>query len=144
MRTLSALLAVVLFSAAAPPPKDATQRDLDQMQGDWAVVSMTYEGEDLPADDAQAIFRTIKGHEFTTFLYDKPLEKGTFTIDARPTPKTIDEQPGGGGKLKHGIYELAGDRLKICLHAAGGARPKEFKSAPGSGTVLIVLEKQKK
>ena len=142
---IASVVLTLLVAAEPGPPGDPTQQEIERLQGDWAVVSMIHDGEQVPADDAQAIFRTIKGNEFTMFLYDKPLQKGTFKIDARQSPKAIDEQAArGGGKPRLGIYEFAGDQLRVCMAAPGGKRPKEFKSEAGSQTLLVVWERQKK
>jgi uncharacterized protein (TIGR03067 family) len=140
MKTIGAVLAVVLVGAG-----DATQRDLDLMQGDWAVVSMTYDGEVLSDDIAQVLFRTVKGQEVTLFQFDKPLGNGTLKLDASQTPRAIDEQSARkDSKPRLGIYEFEGNRLRICMAAPGAARPKEFASKPGSESSLTVWERQKK
>lgn len=145
MGIASVVLALVVVAGEPAPPADPTQQDLERLQGDWAVVSMIHDGEQVPADDAQALFRTVKGNEFTMFQYDKPLQKGTFKIDARQSPKVIDEQSARGrGKPRLGIYEFAGDQLRVCMAAPGGKRPNEFKSAPGAKMLLVVWERQKK
>jgi uncharacterized protein (TIGR03067 family) len=140
-----ALITLLSALLAAPPAKDASERDLELLQGDWAVVTLTYNGQALGDDVAQVLFRTIKGNEFTTFQFDKPLGKGSLKLDANKSLKTIDEQSAReGSKPRLGIYELEGDRLRICMGAPGTDRPKEFASKPDSEISLTVWERQKK
>jgi uncharacterized protein (TIGR03067 family) len=126
---------------------DASKQDLDKMQGDWAAVSYTADGQQLPDDDAQAFFRSIKGNEYTVFRFDKAIGKGTFTLDASRNPKTIDAIPtlrGGKGKPIFGIYEIKDNRLRFCFAAPGKDRPADFASPPDSGRTLTVWEREKK
>src|SRR5262249_51646493 len=126
---------------------DATKKDLDKLQGDWAAVSMVQDGAKAADDEAQSLFRTIKDNKYTVYLFNKPIGKGTFHIDATKKPKTIDAFPANAldkSKPMRGIYQLEGDRLKLCFAAAGKERPKEFESKEGSGHTLTVWEREKK
>ena len=42
-----------------------------------------------------------------------------------------------------GIYELDGDTLKVCYAHGKKERPKEFKTAPGSGLALVIYKRIK-
>jgi uncharacterized protein (TIGR03067 family) len=127
--------------------QDPGKQDLEAMQGDWAAVSYIQDGQQLPDDDAQAFFRNMKGNEYTVFRFDRPLGKGTFTLDATKSPRTIDAVPairGGKGKPILGVYEIKQNRLTLCFAAPGKDRPTEFTSIPGSGRTLTVWEREKK
>jgi hypothetical protein len=44
-----------------------------------------------------------------------------------------------------GIYRFRGDRLEICFAVQGNRgrpRPHSFSSTPGSGHVLLILQRQ--
>src|SRR5690348_10693609 len=126
------MLAAAWFFVGADAPKgDANQKDLEKMQGDWALESMVNNGGPVPEDDAHSLFRTVKSDSYTVFLFDKPISKGTFKIDATKNPKTIDFFPGNTAdktKAMAGIYEIEGDKLKICYAQPGKDRPQEFES----------------
>src|SRR5713101_4046881 len=79
---VSLFLVIVLLVAADSSKDDANKKDMAIMQGDWAAESMTKDGFKLPDDDAQALFRTVKGNDYTVYRYDKIAGKGSFTIDA--------------------------------------------------------------
>jgi uncharacterized protein (TIGR03067 family) len=125
---------------------DANKEDLARMQGDWGALSTIRDGEKVPDDEAQAIFRTVQGNQYTVYIFKKPLSKGSFTIDATKEPKTIDAYPGATpDKTKPllGIYELNGDTYKVCFALPGKGRPTDFASKPGSGHTLTIWVREK-
>jgi uncharacterized protein (TIGR03067 family) len=134
-----------MLFAADQGPDEAKRKDLEKMQGEWQAASYVVDGMQLPDDDAQALFRTVKGEQYTVFRFSKPIGKGTFTIDATKKPKTIDSQPAQPNvKPILGIYELDRDTLKVCNARPGQERPQEFASKPGSGHTLTVWQREKK
>ena len=46
------------------------------------------------------------------------------------------------GNTNFGIYELNGERWRICLATRGTIRPKEFAAVQGSGIAVEVLERE--
>jgi len=142
-KSLLILAAVALVAAK----DDANKKDMEKLQGDWAAVSMVRDGMDIPRDDAQAFFRTVKGDKYSVFRYDQVVNKWTFTIDATKNPKTMDVLPEGvddKSKASLGIYEFDGDKLKVCFATPGKDRPADFTSKEGSGHALTVWEREKK
>jgi uncharacterized protein (TIGR03067 family) len=139
-------LAAALIVLGAGPADEASRKDLEKLQGDWAEVSVTIDGSKLSDDEAQSIFRTVKGNEYTVFLFRKALAKGTFVIDATKKPKTIDAVPSNAKSKKPllGIYELDGDRWTMCFAGAGKDRPTGFASTEGSGNSLSIWEREKR
>ena len=71
---------------------------------------------------------------------------GTSQIDPTKKPKTIDFTPTEGdekGKVFRGIYEIKTNCRKLCYAETGKDRPTEFSSKPGSGHVLVILQREK-
>jgi uncharacterized protein (TIGR03067 family) len=134
---LFSILAAALFTAA-----DASKEDLEKMQGEWAAVSMTRDGQKFSDDEAQAFFRTVKGDEYTVHHFRRVLGKGRFTIDASKKPKTIDVTTNGLKVL--GIYELDGNTYRVCTGLPGKERPTDFTSPEGSGRTLATWERDKR
>ena len=146
MTRLSVLLFLVALTAVVDDSDaDATAKDLEKMQGDWAVVSVIRDGVKEEDDNAQSLFRTVKGLQYTVFLFDKPVGNGTFKIDATKKPKAIDSFPANlAGKALLGIYEIDGNTIRTCYATAGKDRPTEFSSKKGSEHTLMVWEREKK
>jgi len=139
------LCSIALTAIFSDTNSDASAKDLEKMQGDWAVVSVVRDGVKDEDDNAQSLFRTVKGKQYTMFLFDKAVGSGTFKIDATKKPKTIDSLPANlGGKALLGIYEIEGDTIKTCYAPLGKDRPTEFSSKKGSEYTLTVWEREKK
>jgi uncharacterized protein (TIGR03067 family) len=146
-RTVLWVLTAGALLAADAGKGDANKKDMKKMQGDWALLSMIKDGEKVPDEEAQVLFRTVKDDHYTVYRFDQPIAKWTFSIDASKKPKTIDILPDGAkdkNKAVLGIYEFDGDKLKICYAPAGKERPKEFVSKAGMTQTLAVWEQEKK
>lgn len=145
MTHLLLTLTVVLSAPTAPAAEDAAAADLRQMQGDWMVATMKVNGKELSADEAQILFRTVEGNQYTVSRFSKPIAGGTFTLDASVTPRTIDSTPAKSkdGTPLLGIYEFDGEKLRICNARPGKPRPKTFKANLLSGHTLIVWEPER-
>ncbi len=139
-----------LAEERAKPPHAKPKTDNDKLQGTWRVFEMITDGKpnvkEHPDDEADAIFTGDKlvlvaqpaGKKFLEF---------TNKLDATKKPKAIDLTITGGtgkGKVAHGIYELDGDTLKLCLpQDVDAARPTEFTSIEGARHVLFTMRRQK-
>jgi uncharacterized protein (TIGR03067 family) len=144
-RVICLLLFLGLPSAFAGAENDPSAKDLEAMQGDWAVIEYVVDGIKSEDDNAQSLFRTIKGNHYTVFLFDKPLGSGTIKLDATRMPKTIDSIPDKmPGKPFLGIYEIDGNRVKVCYAPPGKDRPTELASKKGSEHTFMIWERERK
>ena len=142
--------AMVLLSAGcstsgsnAPTTQSAAaQRDYARLSGTWQLTRGVVNGKPVPANVAR---NTILITDHNTFRFPKASgvgthPAGTFTVNPDTRPKQVDSIAKGGphaGQLTRGIYEILDDTHKrACWGPTGGARPTDFKSAPGSGTIL--------
>jgi uncharacterized protein (TIGR03067 family) len=121
----------------AEPPKAKAKEDADLIQGTWRVEAAVVDGknDDVPAD-AAVIFRGDK-----MIIRERVRETDPFRLDPTKTPKAIDV--GSPKDSSPGIYELDGDRLRICLVRGDGARPTALESKPGTNHLLLVLRRDK-
>jgi uncharacterized protein (TIGR03067 family) len=122
--------------------QDTTDRD--RLQGVWQVTSIVDDGAKAPDDAVKQAQMVIKGNQFV--FKGEESYRGTFAFDPTKKPKWItttfiDTDNKEGGKAL-GIYELAGDQLKIAWRQKG-ERPSDFASAEKSGVRSIVLQRQK-
>ena len=139
------VLCLCLAALAFVDKEDVNKKDRDAMQGDWACESLTRDGMAFPDDDAQALFRTVKGDAYVVSRFRTKAGSGTFTLDASKSPKEIEIVPDGPKKVViKGIYKLEKDVLTICHAAPGAKRPAAFASKEGSGDTLTVWKKEKK
>lgn len=121
--------------------------DAKPLQGIWLGQTMEANGKPAPNKAAKRMRFTFEGDTLLirgNFSDEREL-KCSFKIDAKQTPHHLDFRPMKE-KTVLGIYEVKGDVLKICVRHAnsGKGRPSEFKTAPDSDLILIVLQKKKR
>ena len=112
------------------------RKDLDRMQGEWALVSGVADGYAIPEAMRKDFRRVCKGDEVATTVGGRVVIKATVKLDPAKSPKTIDFAVTDGptkGKTQLGIYAIEGDTFKSCFAAPGGERPTDFTSKPGDG-----------
>jgi uncharacterized protein (TIGR03067 family) len=119
--------------------------DLDGMQGTWNLVSAMEDGNGLSEEKVKQTTIVVKGNtfRFPGLAEDATARAGTFKLDATKKPKEMDST-SAEKEVMLGIYELEPDSYKVCFAPAGKPRPSDFSSAPGSGQILQVWERQKK
>jgi uncharacterized protein (TIGR03067 family) len=139
------VLCLCLGAFALADKEDAGAKDREAMQGDWACESLTRDGMAFPDDDAQALFRTVKGDKYVVSRFRKKIGSGSFTLDAGKSPREIDVVADGPKKIAiKGIYKIEKDVMTICNGSPGGKRPTAFEAKKGSGDTLIVWTREKK
>lgn len=106
-----------------------------ELEGEWAMVSCTVNGDALPASMAKHGKRVARNNEITVSMAGQTILKARFTVDRKATPNAIDYLLIGGGQ-QHGIYELDGKNLKVIFSAPGQPRPEDFSVAKGDGKTL--------
>jgi uncharacterized protein (TIGR03067 family) len=135
VRYLTPLVVCLLLGADA---KDDAKKDQEKMVGTWVIVSAE--------DDGKAV-DDIKGQKLE-ITADKISYNGVgypYKLDASVKPRMLDATMAKD-EVAECIYEIDGDKLKLCIHLPGGvkARPTEFASKAGSKDIYVVLEREKK
>lgn len=126
-----------------PKKDDATAKELKKLKGVWKVVELEADGKKAPANEIEGMRWTIDDKEILAKDPGEPGKKVSFTIDPSKSPKEIDLEPLEGtekGKKLGGIYELDGDKLKVCV--GDKVRPTDFKT-DAKGLGLIAFERVK-
>jgi uncharacterized protein (TIGR03067 family) len=136
MRRFILVALVVGLVVGADKPKKDGKNGATPLEGTWTVVSATEDGREREeAKGTQIIF---KGKTVTSKSMGKE-HKGTIKVD--PKNKTIDITPNEENtKTAKGIYQLKGDKLKLCLARSGKDRPKDFTADKRSGQGIMVLK----
>jgi len=120
--------------------------ELERLQGEWNVVHLEVEGL-APAPHTFAGAKIIiQGNRFTSLAMGAQYG-GIIDLDPTTDPKSFGLKFTDGpekGNTNLGIYELEGDRWRICLTMTGGPAPTEFATSPGSGRALETLDREKR
>jgi uncharacterized protein (TIGR03067 family) len=130
------------------PENPAIEQDRKQYEGTWLVVSLQVNGVQASLADLEKITVVNRADGTWVVKFDgKEVGRGTSRIDPTQYPKAIDlTATEEGGKVTKflGIYALAGDSRKVCFAPPGQDRPADFSSPPGSGHILVVLQRERK
>ena len=134
-------LVVALGSAAAAEDKKDVPKELAPFQGTWKVVSATAGGQPAPKEAVEKLTLTFDGEKLTIKEGSKD-ETGSFAVDAKADPTTIDLVNPKGTKAL-GVYKFDKDgKLTICFNKGKDTlRPKGFDDKEAA---VLVLEKVKK
>jgi uncharacterized protein (TIGR03067 family) len=124
--------------------EDSLKGDLAKLQGTWEIISMEAEGKEVPKVEYSGVQWVFDGNKIIAVRKGERREQATFTLDERKDPKQLDTTGKDDGDVLHGIYQLDGDHLKLCLSKKEGDRPKEFVTKPGSEHGLLILKRQKR
>ena len=124
------------FSAYSP------EEDAKKMQGSWKLTGATYNGQRMAEEAIGDTRLTISGDRHT-MIHNGSAESSTFSLGVAG-PRTIrvfhHENPlasqGFYGGTLTGIYELSGDRLRICFDVTGRQYPKSFDATRGSRRII--------
>jgi uncharacterized protein (TIGR03067 family) len=135
------MLPLLLTLSLGAPLDEKPKEDQKALQGTWVVVAAELDGKEFK--EALKAVMTLKDDKLTVKLADGRTTEGTFKIDASANPRTIDLIPEDKDKPKAlCIYQLDGDKLKLCLTEKPGAdRPTEFKA--GKDTYLLEFKREK-
>ena len=131
------LVVLMLLSGGAflllgrEPPSD---REL--LQGTWDARRIEFDGQVRDGVGMQLVFTADKATLHTPF---GPIT-ADYKLDPDRTPKTIDMQRDPQ-TIWPGIYEISGNKVRICLNQAGRERPTDFVTQPGSGLFVYMLER---
>jgi len=138
-------IALISIRLALAEDSEAAKKDMAGLQGEWALVSGTADGQPMADGMIKQMKRFCKGDEVTVTLGAQVILKAKISLDAAKKPKTIDYDMTGGvntGKKQLGIYELEGDSLKACFGAPGAERPADFTSKEGDRRTLTVWKRK--
>jgi uncharacterized protein (TIGR03067 family) len=133
---------------ADPPPSAPAASDLDKLQGYWKPLQCDYEGKpQMPTEVMKQVTVVFDKSEYHLYFKDSKTDKdgkpiilrlalANVALDESTTPRTITFEFADGplkGKKSHGIYELAGNQLKVCYGSTDRPKPTKFESPASSG-----------
>ncbi|MDB5313330.1 MAG: hypothetical protein JWO38_7532 [Gemmataceae bacterium] len=136
------------------PPAEVPPGDLGALQGNWKPLSIEFQGApQVSADETKKITAVFDQAEYHLYYADKTvnppkvlkLAVANVILDSSTTPKSITFEFATGelkGHKRHGIYEVAGNQLKLCYGPVEKPKPTQFAAPAGSGLFLEVWAKQ--
>ncbi len=128
------------------PPRSPALFHLEQvepdrpLEGRWSAVSAWEDGR--PLARAKVHFSGPRAMDLVVGNQGIGVD---YRVGRGRAGRTIDGTVLGKLGLL-GIYRFRGDHLEICFAGQGGgprSRPHTFSSTPGSGHVLLILERQR-
>jgi uncharacterized protein (TIGR03067 family) len=136
-----ALLSLLIGSPvlAADPPDEAKG-----VQGAWTFEWVETNGERREPNDQETAKQLVIGPQHMTHGE----ARFRYSIDSSTDPKVIDiiiERADEPALTFEGIYQLAGDRLTICLNldVAQKVRPVDFKTGANSKLIVVQFRRAK-
>ncbi len=121
------------------------ERDLERLQGAWAITTLELDGEAVPGALLANARVVIEGDRFTSSGMGAEYS-GTLVLDSTARPRRLDMKFDAGpekGNSNLCIYELAGAKLNLCIATRGTTRPASFAAPRGSGFAFERLVRAK-
>jgi len=146
-RTPRALPRVKSKAAASAKVDVASTGPATEIEGEWAMISAVLDGKPLAPDMVKWCKRVTRGNVTKILAGPQTMLDAEFTLDAAHTPRHIDYVNRSGrnkGKAQTGIYDIAGDVLRICVAAPGDARATDFSSTRGDGRSYTVWRRSER
>jgi len=127
---------------------DDVPSDQDQIVGTWEIVSSHEGGKDV--SETYRAMKVVFTRDRLKLMPKDQTEDGLnleYKLDPTKKPKHINtthELDPGKPISQLGIYELDGDKLKLCLEAADRGRPDKFETKAKGSAHLMILKRVKK
>ena len=132
------LLVATLALLAAPLAAADQPEDVQLLKGTWKPKEANLGDNKIDAMVLDMATLVYDGDKYTLTIGDK-VEKGSYTLDSKKSPKAMDIFPTEGdnnGKTFLAVYSIEGDKLSICYSLTPTVRPDDFE--PDSNTLLLV------
>jgi len=109
------------------------------LYGHWQPIRAELDGQAAPALALDRMDFVISERGYTVSFGSKVYDSGSFTHTDSTLRMTAQQGPNEG-RVVAAIYQLVGDRLRVC-YALDGTAPLEFKTAPGSQRYLVTYRR---
>ncbi len=113
--------------------------DLARLKGAWEIVSVEGNG-DFQWQMRKTGDRIYVQNVSLEAAADQTLRDPHYTISPRKTPKEVDATFWLVNLFvtQHGLYQVDGDKLTLCLAPYQEERPKQFAAVPGKSTLFVL------
>jgi len=140
---LTGCLLIGAFSATSGHAD--VQDDAKAIQGTWTPIAAELAGEPMADAVLKTIILKLDNGKYEVSVAGK-LDKGTWTQDSTTKPKSLTIQGTDGpnaGKTFPCIYELDGDKLRVCYDLSCTKAPADFSTAKGTLLYLVTYTRKK-
>jgi uncharacterized protein (TIGR03067 family) len=123
----------------------ASDNELKKIQGTWQFVSHEMDGKPMPAEQVAKLKITFTGDKWSVREDAKVVQAGTHKFDPTKKPAQVDAvvtEGEGKGSTMLGIYEMKGDKMKVCFDLQGKERPTSFTAKTGQMAAAIQRDKK--
>src|SRR5262245_51419276 len=150
MRALMVSLVIALTAPLAIVGDEKAEKEKKKFAGNWALVSGEVDGKPVAGEhvkQGRITFVDEGGVVKTPHQSKEPLKARLTHVEPSKKPAEMDwvrDSGPGAGTTMMAIYEwVDDDTYRICFDPSGKERPKEFKTARGSGHILHVWKRVK-
>ncbi len=104
---------------------------LDELDGIWLPIAADVSGQALVVQELRVARLVLDrgGYEIIDRA-EHVVDRGDYRIDGSAVPRAIDIVGVSGpnaGRTMHAIFELDGDRLKVCYDLESAERPHDME-----------------
>ncbi len=114
------------------------------LEGRWQMVRAELDGESAPDLVTRRTQLTLGQGTYVVHFDAQVSDRGTFELGANPETKTLILHGRTGpnaGRTLPCIYQLVGDRLRIC-YGLDGIAPTDFTTAPKQRRYLATYRRK--
>jgi uncharacterized protein (TIGR03067 family) len=138
------MLVAALLAVGAVRADDAGKGDVAKhLFGTWQLTRGVVGGNPLPEEVVKKLRLELTEGKYNLTGAESP-DRGTWKLHPDTKPPGMDVKGTDGpnkGKTFLAIFELDGDRMKICYDLSGQSRPTTFESK--EKTLLFLAEYQR-
>ena len=113
----------------------------EALYGKWEMIRAHVDGEESPHLLALGVQIELKDDTYIVHFGDTVADKGTLSLGLTGSLTLSSTEGPNRGRTIPCIYQLAGDRLRVC-YGIGGAAPTEFSTTAGSGRYLAIYRRK--
>ena len=140
------IFAFLLSASAGRPDTGDAAAEWKAIKGVWAAESAELGGKAMQPEMIKN-WRLALGDGKYVFKGAEQPDEGAVKIHPDKKPKEMEITGTNGpnkDKTYQCIYEITGDKMKVCYDLSGSGRPTEFKTKPQTLLFLATYVREKK
>ena len=110
------------------------------LHGHWHPIRAELDGQIAPELALERMEFHLTSTDYAVHFGGELYDRGTFIYTETTLTLTAQHGPNAG-RVIAAIYQIAGDRLRIC-YGLDGTAPSEFKTGPDSRRYLVTYKRK--